>query len=38
METTDAEKRKALRAQLLLLVLMFVMISAPIAIFFLRRP
>jgi hypothetical protein len=37
METTDAEKRKAQRVQLLLIALTFVMVTAPIAIFLLRR-
>jgi hypothetical protein len=38
MEPTDAEKRKAQRTQIFLLVLMAVMISAPILIYLLRRP
>lgn len=37
MEPTDAEKRKALRIQLLLIWLMAAMIAVPFLIYFLHR-
>jgi hypothetical protein len=37
MEPTEAEKLKARRTQLFLVMLMFAMITAPVAIYLLRR-
>jgi len=37
MDATEAEKAKARRVQWLLYALMFVMIGAPVLVFFLRR-